>query len=113
MASPAISCSTRGSTSSGAALVPDDRSATRKTWRLPNLLCLPEMTPIVRGNHEQSCRDAEPNQRNERIAEPRAGRVNRGGVGDQLADAIVCGPVLIENDLPFLPGSRNTLTRRP
>src|SRR3954464_12360370 len=71
------------------------------------------MTSIVRGNHEQSCRDAEPNQRDERITEPRAVGVDRGSVGDQLADPIVCGPILVENDPPFLLDRRNSLTRRP
>jgi hypothetical protein len=69
------------------------------------------MTSIVRGNHEQSCRDAEPNQRDERITEPRAVGVNRGSVGDQLADPIVCRPILVENDLPFPLERRNSLTR--
>jgi hypothetical protein len=34
--------------------------AGRETGRLPDLFRLPEMTSIVRRNHEQSCRDAEP-----------------------------------------------------
>src|SRR6476661_10845321 len=57
------------------------------------------MTAIVRRDDEQSRRDAESHERQERILEPRTICVNRRRVGDQLTGEIVSGTIPIQDGL--------------
>src|SRR3954470_13266270 len=102
MDSHAISCSTRVSTIRGAVSARDSRSRRRKSWRLLDLFRLPQMAAIVRRNDEETGGDAESDEREERILEPRAVRVDDRRVADQLTSEIVSGVIVVQYRLSVL-----------
>jgi len=69
---------------------------------LLDLFRLPQMAAIVRRNDEETGGDAESDEREERILEPRAVRVDDRRVADQLTSEIVSGVIVVQYRLSVL-----------